>query len=112
MDHNPYPSTPRLVKVPLHMLRCKELSVSLKTNQTSLSEFVPLHGDLSRDTLGDAIQSLREAIRLNPKKNYHKLLAQALTYDPENSELRQKLGENHRGSTLGGIKKIFGREKD
>ena len=30
----------------------------------------------------DAIQSLREAVRLYPKKSYHKLLAQALMKNP------------------------------
>ena len=58
MDQNPYPSTPRFAEAPLHMLRYKELLVLLETDQTSLPELVPLHGDLSRDTLGDAIRSL------------------------------------------------------
>ena len=112
----------------------------------------------------DAIQALREAVRLYPQKSYHKLLAQALaknpkwvkeaeeqfrlalkldqfdadcylglgeiydtagmttraqkmyeqalTYDPENPAIREKLGADHSGSTLGGINKIFGRKKD
>ncbi len=53
MDQNPYPSTPRFAEAPLHMLRYKELLVLLETDQTSLPELVPLHGDLSRDTLGE-----------------------------------------------------------